>query len=366
MTGNAKEQSNHSHQPMHIVYASNDGYAVPLGVSLYSLYEHNMDLPLAVHIFSDGISALNLEKFQRTAAAFNREVDIRAMPDLNNLASGNTHGVSLFYGQLSLSAYLRIFLIQLMPPDIDRVLYMDCDTLVNGSVADLFNMDMTSMAGAMCLNVGARNKRLHGFGKGESYYNDGVFMLNLDYWRAHGVYDAVLGEMKRRRGKAIDHDQDYLNCVLRGKVLTIDPRYNFMTHYYWMTLDYDGMLSHAGLDASEMYTHDVLKAALQDVRIYHIIDGTYGGKPRTVRPWVEGYHHPFADVWRREAAKTLWRDAVPPLQDETAPAIAAACTPSSLLTALRRIKRTVLELFMYRIPLTRKIYVRVKYGFWHK
>lgn len=356
----------------HVAYACNDEYAVPLGVSLYSLFESNKDLSLRVHVFSDGISDENKRKFQRIAKKFSQVLIIQNMPNLNEIA-----GENLYIGQLSLSTYLRIFLERFLPNEVDKVLWIDCDTVVAGSVEELFDEDIDDFAGAACLNTGSRSKRLHGFKKTDSYYNVGVFLLNLRYWRKHGVYEEMLSEIARRRGKAIDHDQDLLNCVLRGRIKTLSPKFNFITHYGLACEDYDAFLKHTGLERCETYSLDEIEDAQKDVRIYHLIVGFFPNftrdtkyKNKTVRPWFSNASHPFGALWNAYLEKTEWRGTKFPLytgkikndDGNSAPPIKT----TKLFVFLKNIKRRILSALVYDIPITRKIYVRCKYGFWHK
>lgn len=43
----------------HVVYISDDNFASKLGTSLLSMFEHNLDLQIVVHILDMGIDALN-------------------------------------------------------------------------------------------------------------------------------------------------------------------------------------------------------------------------------------------------------------------------------------------------------------------
>lgn len=47
---------------------------------------------------------------------------------------------------LSLAAYLRIFISDLLPQTVDKVLYLDCDLLIMDSIADLWNIDLEEFA----------------------------------------------------------------------------------------------------------------------------------------------------------------------------------------------------------------------------
>lgn len=341
----------------HVVYACNDGYAIPMGVSLYSLFKNNASGKFCVHLFSEGISKEHKEQLARVAADAGKTLIIKEMPDLDAIV-----GTKLYVEPLSLSAYLRIFLCLLIEDEADRVLWLDGDTLVLGSIQELFDMDITQTAGAMALNMGVYNKRIHGFKKDEPYYNDGIFLINLKFWREHKVFEAILKEMRRRHGRAIDHDQDIINCILKGKITTLDPRFNFVVHYQIACNNYDDFLSHSGLKPMETYSLETLQTASKDIRIYHIMDPTFKSvKQKLVRPWFSNANHPISTLWYEYLDETPWRGThFGPYTGKIALSERELHPP-----LLIRLKRKINSMLVYNVLLIRLVYVRIKYGFWH-
>lgn len=357
---------------LHIVYASDAAYAVPLGVSLYSLFKNNQDVKLFVHIYTLGIGKEDLEHYRNLAKTFGQKLLIEEMPDIEHLA-----GESLFFGKLSIVAYLRLFLVKLLPEDVGRVLWLDADTLIVGSVRELIKTDLEGFGGAAALNFGGVNKRLHGFGRKESYYNDGVFLFNLDYWRANGVYEKFLLEVARRQGKAIDHDQDYLNNILRRKIKTLSAQYNFATQYGLAIEDYKAFLSHTKLWECETYSKAELLAASKSVIIHHIIEPFFPNyeretlyKNRMVRPWYKNATVPITKLWREYLSETPWTQEDFPLYKKNITEKTSKAKKLFqgffLFKAVRAIKNATVNLFIYTIPITRRIWVRVKFGYWER
>lgn len=340
----------------HIAYACNDEYTIPMGVSLFSLFENNRDMRLCVHLYSDGISEENKEHCRKIAQDAGQQLVIEDMPDLNAAA-----GEELYLGQLPITTYLRIFLVTLLPPDVDKVLWIDGDTIISGKIEELFDEDKTELSSNACaavFNLSTVFRRLHGFGIHDPYYNAGVLLINLAYWREHHVYDEIMAEIKRRHGKAIDHDQDLLNCVLKGRIKTLSPRFNFMPHYALACKDRALFLRYTKARECETYSAEELSDAKADVRIYHLI--TIFIERYSVRPWFSNGNHPFGELWHEYFAKTPWKDTPLPTYTGQIQKSAKELHPNAIV----RLKQHINSTLVAHVPLVRKIVVRMKYGFW--
>ena len=124
---------------LHIVYASDDRFAEILGVSLVSLYENNKDMKqIHVYILDSKISNENKEKIESVSKQYGRSV-IQWLP-AKDISEELQMDVAVDRG--SLSQYARLFVSSILPDDLDRVLYLDCDIIVKQSLSELWNLDM--------------------------------------------------------------------------------------------------------------------------------------------------------------------------------------------------------------------------------
>ena len=64
-----------------------------------------------------------------------------------------------------------------------------------------------------------------------SYFNSGVMLMNLDYWRKNNVANNLINYIYNNPERCIYPDQDALNIVLDSKVEYLNPTYNFQ--HYW-------------------------------------------------------------------------------------------------------------------------------------
>ena len=111
---------------MNVVYASNDGYARHLGTSLYSLLDKNRDFEeIAVYVLTLGLSDENQERLREIAEYFGRRLFFLNLDDLRERI-----GYEVDTGGFDISIMLRLVMGDILPETLERVLYLDCDTVV--------------------------------------------------------------------------------------------------------------------------------------------------------------------------------------------------------------------------------------------
>lgn len=330
----------------YIAYAGDDNFAMQMGLSIYSLLEKNQNINMCIYVFSENISYENKTKIESIAKQYSTELIICEMPDLNQMAGFElTTARKNFF--LAKSTYCRLFLTELLPNDVDKVLWIDGDTIIADSISCLLSTDISEYGGAAILDANNNCKLLNGFKKKSEYFNAGIFLLNLKYWRENGIYGNIIHEITRRQGKGIDHDQSILNCVLKGNIKKISPQFN-MTHMYCTANNnYEDYLKMSGYCPAEIYTKEELNYANENPVIFHFTNCFDS------RPWLEGCTHPGAVIWEEYLKKSPWQN----YQKKPAPNYSK---DKILKKSLKWIKNHI----VLKIDLLRIIYIKIMYGFW--
>ncbi len=131
---------------------------------------------------------------------------------------------------ISASTWYRIYLPELLS-DLDRVLYLDVDTVVLDSLDALWETDLGEHYLAAVTNVPELDQIDHparlGLSSAGAYFNAGVLLLNLELMRRDDSTAALL-EYTRNHLAEIGGDQDPLNVVLGERRLPLHPRWNCM------------------------------------------------------------------------------------------------------------------------------------------
>jgi lipopolysaccharide biosynthesis glycosyltransferase len=124
--------------------------------------------------------------------------------------------------------WYRLALPSLLP-DVERLLYLDTDTLVLKPVAPLWELDLAGCPVAAVTNV-FPPRLVHrpddlGIPR-DRYFNSGVLLMDLAAWRAGGISERVLAVSRAEPDHVRFHDQDPLNMTLHDSWFPLHPRWN--------------------------------------------------------------------------------------------------------------------------------------------
>lgn len=127
--------------------------------------------------------------------------------------------------KLSVEAYFRIVALNLLPKEMERILYLDVDMIVKKSLDVLYQTDFGGCAAIACQDIygyvfGATQqseKRLM-LRKRGNYFNSGMILFNLDWFRTTGCAARILEYVYENEEMLLWEDQDALNVMLEEKV----------------------------------------------------------------------------------------------------------------------------------------------------
>lgn len=124
------------------------------------------------------------------------------------------------HSYITQAAYYRLKLPSLLK-DIARVIYFDCDFVVNKSLKELFYMDLKNYPLAGVVDIDRRKTK-----KNLTYVNSGMLLFDLDKFRELKL-EENFEEWTLIHSDVIKMgDQEIINSVCMGKILTIDETWN--------------------------------------------------------------------------------------------------------------------------------------------
>jgi UDP-glucose/galactose:(glucosyl)LPS alpha-1,2-glucosyl/galactosyltransferase len=193
-------------------------------------------------------------------------------------------------GRISRVMWYRLLLPDLLP-HAERVLYLDCDTLVLDQLAPLWEMDISDSALAAVSNVFPMDLRRRPEQLGieqHSYFNSGVLLMNLEVWRGRS-YGEQIGRLARDQAeRLIFPDQDALNLVLGSQRINLHPRWNAQNSVFYFPW------------AVEVFGEQMVAEARTDPAIVHFEGPAYA------KPWHYGSTHPYQQRYLEHRAQTPW------------------------------------------------------------
>ncbi|NMA97884.1 MAG: hypothetical protein GX970_07210 [Phyllobacteriaceae bacterium] len=128
--------------------------------------------------------------------------------------------------------YARLFLGELVDPNVSRILYLDSDTMVRTTLDPLFDMNLEGFAIAAvqqpdrmhCVAGRDLNTR-KALSLVEPYFNSGVMLIDLEQYRKMN-FPEKLSTVSREELALFYYDQDIINFCFRGRILELAPRWN--------------------------------------------------------------------------------------------------------------------------------------------
>ena len=196
-----------AYQSVNLCFASNEKYAPHLATVLYSLLK-NCDTKRMydIIILHKDICREQQEKIKNMEKEGNVSIRFISMAQCEKKVE---YDVGVYY---SIETNYRLFLFGEMFAKYDKILYLDCDIIVEGYP---YNVD---------------NYRTEALGMQvpENYFNAGVLVIDLKKIRQRINQEQVFEILHRHNYKY--NDQDVLNILFDGRVKVMDCRWNYMTY----------------------------------------------------------------------------------------------------------------------------------------
>lgn len=271
---------------INILCATDDNYVPWCGIMLTSLFKNNSESRFRVFVLTDKMSEANVADMEALAGSYGQSihivrVDPAALRDCPIRAKDH----------VSLATWYRLLAPVLLPEDVSKILYLDCDVVIDGPVRELWNEDLSDVAVAAVIDedyLGLPKYERLGLDPHKRYFNAGVLLLNMEYWREHGVMERCFRCVSAMPEKLLLHDQDTLNVVLQDEVRLLAVKYNFQTGFLY-----------AGTAMEVSVAMEVRRTVNSPVVIH------FTGKRK---PWLAHYYHPYVQKFLYYRSISLWKD----------------------------------------------------------
>lgn len=274
-------------------YTSDNNFAPQLGAAICSVCENNRAADsICFYIGSLGISEENQTLLADLTRKYHREIHFIELGDIRSLI-----GFSFDTSGWNPIVLARLVVDKLLPESVERVIYLDGDTIVRGDLSDMWNTDLKGCIIGASVEPTVNRARKESLGlKGQHYINAGVLLIDLARWRKEKAGEQILSFYAAHEGKLFANDQDAINGALAGKIYTLSPTYNFYNIFWYYP--YRVLCK---LEApAECFPKDVIDDALKNPAIIH-----YLGEDR---PWRRGNTHRYTADYQHYLSLTPWKD----------------------------------------------------------
>ena len=212
----------------YVVFVTDHNFWMHLYVSLYSLLKNNKDEKFVVYILTDMVN----ENFTgKLPFLYNMGNLVNCEILEINKSMIDSFPINERLSYISKATYYRIFIGSLLPSEIKKVLYLDCDTIVEAPLNELFNLSLQQhVLAATEDRAGEDCAERMDLPDGFKYFNAGVMLINIEKWRSLGIEGRLLDFINKNSDKLIYNEQDALNAVLYNEYLLISPKFNFQEY----------------------------------------------------------------------------------------------------------------------------------------
>ncbi len=327
----------------HIAFAADRNFSVPLGLACLSLIQ-NAAPTSHYHIHVLGV-----------------DVDREVLTTLDEICEQSGHVISYYDVDSALRdvmktekfpsvAFGRFLLPDILPANVERVIYTDADVMICRDLAELYTIDMgDKLLGAIEELAPVWNKDFakhhkqwaKHFGiaeEGSFYCYSGFLLFNLPACRQEKLSKRIMEQAVQHASKFAYPDQHVMNGVCEGRFLSLSQQYCVIPHLY----AYYGRKAQEVLDCPQLsISAEELHQSATAPSILHFASSS---KPFILFP-PSGGNAPFYKLWR----KSPWKHRIPYLPHRMYQGIKVKNSRS-----MRYLLR-VLEIFSY-IPLAYPIW----------
>ena len=189
------------------------------------------------------------------------------------------------------ATYYRLYLSEILPDLIEKVIYLDSDILVRHDLEELWNVEISDYSIACVQDCNAYKdehyERLQ-YPKEKGYFNAGMLLVNLKYWREHEMIDKFVHFIQHHSDRIKLHDQDVLNYVLRDSKKEVNLKWNFQEDCLKTQF------------SSSLFCQE---KEWEEVRNNPAIIHFTG----PLKPWFSDCQHPFKKLYLAYMKQTKWK-----------------------------------------------------------
>ena len=266
-----------------VLASCDDNYAQHLGVLILSVLK-NAAAPgrIDFYVIDNAVGRANRLRMQELADSYGSQLTF-----LPALEAPFAH---VDVGRYGSAALQRLAMAEMLPDSVEQVIYLDSDMVVLGDIAQLDNLGCGGFPVAAVENLSPKPSARHRF-KRSGYFNSGMLIADLRYWREHDVKGAALGYLGEYGADSFP-DQSALNRVFAGQWHRLPLSWNLQVDAFGVLRKY--------FDDSCGYSAEELIQAIARPDIIHFIGRR--------KPWLWDCHSAYKAFYEHYKNSSPWKD----------------------------------------------------------
>jgi len=250
-------------------------YVVPYAAMLTSLREHNPHVGVTAFVLHYDLVEDDRRFLKAVSDRTGFDITLIRIPaypfrSFSTRRRGNIVGKD----KMSPISYAKAFLDRFLPTDIGRLLCIDADIIVNGDMAEIWQMGVTSPVMAA-----ANIPRMH-----SHQFNSGFMLLDLSEWRRWEIANIAERFLSHYSDSLHTHDQHVLNLIFKDRWQRLDLKWNYIEDHFRFRRN-----------KSAYSEADVIAAREAPIVVHYAVGSD--------KPWHLHCQHPRVDLYRACHAK---------------------------------------------------------------
>lgn len=276
---------------INIAYACDDNYMEQTAVSILSLIRNTKE-PLRIFIIDMGIKNSSKKK-------------LKSMINSNPKIGLEFIDKTILFGDFSAettkrhtnSVYAKIFFSKI--EKIEKIIYLDSDTVINGNIKSLWEIDMEGRAIAGVETIcDFQIKKMLGLSVDDIFINDGIVLIDLVKWRLEKYEEKCIEFIKKYNYNPPVLSEGTINVICKNDILKISPSFNLMSSFIFFKPKDLNILA-----GKKLYDEIVFRESIKSPIIIHYLASFYN------RPWNKECKHPLKNLYLDYKKETPWSDS---------------------------------------------------------
>lgn len=274
---------------LNVAYSCNEAYLSHTGISILSLLKTNTHFDeINIYFIHIDVASDSIKQLQEIVNSHNRT--LHPVPFMSICGKLNISEL----GRHTETVYAKLFFGNIK--GIEKIFYIDSDTIINGPLDDAWNMKLTNCYFGLVKTMTRDSNELLGLSKEATVYNDGVAMVNAKLLREDDMEAKFLAFIDKYNGKPPVLSEGTINIVCNGRIETMHPKFNFSPMFF---IGSNKKLFKV-LKSKDYFTDKELTEAREDPIIIHYLSFWF------LRPWEKNCTHPLKDKYLYYKSISPW------------------------------------------------------------
>jgi len=206
---------------VHLAIAVDSNYYNPFCALLASILHHHARGTVHIHAIATGIDEQRLKRITDLVLRNGQKIRFYSIADsrLNKLVTMSTWTAAVYY---------RLYFPLLIDEAIDRLIYLDSDTIILKNLEKLYTTSLDEFPVAAVYDNYVGVQPLIGILEEGEYFNSGVLLMDIIRWRQQAISEKTIDYLMKYPERIKFVDQCALNAVLQNNWKKLDISYNLL------------------------------------------------------------------------------------------------------------------------------------------